>query len=108
MFQDFNAFQMTKLTRFYYFCAGHKYWLALGLFIIIAGVVDENSFWNIFKANQRINELNTDIASYRRQYNRDSTRLRKLETNPSEVRNIARERYFMKAENEDVYVIDEE
>lgn len=78
------------------------------LFMIISGFVDENSIWNLYKANRRINNLNTEISSYNHQFQRDSARLRKLDKNPAEIRNIARERYFMKADNEDVYIIEGE
>ena len=36
------------------------------------------------------------------------TRLRELETNPKAIEKIARERYFMKADDEDIFVLSDD
>ena len=38
----------------------------------------------------------------------DSIRLEEMERNPEEVRKIARERYFMKASDEDIFIPSDE
>ena len=39
------------------------------------------------------------------QYERDTKQLHELESSPKAMERIARERYFMKKPNEDIYII---
>ena len=57
---------------------------------------------------QKINELEIEIQRYKRQYERDRAQLRKLDTDPKAIEKIARERYFMKTENEDIFVLSDD
>ena len=46
-----------------------------------------------------------EISKYEAQHEADSRRLRELKRNPKAIEKIARERYFMKADDEDIYVL---
>jgi len=85
----------------------YKYLIVFLLFVLIAGFIDELSLWQKFQKRRQIDRLEQEIADYRKQYARDSVRLRQLQQDPHEIVNIAREKYFMRAANEDVYVIEE-
>jgi cell division protein FtsB len=41
-------------------------------------------------------------------YDRDTKTLKELEANPRAIEKVARERYFMKKPNEDIYVFKEQ
>ena len=71
---------------------------------LIVGVVDEDSFLNRHPRRVRIDVLRQEIANYKRQYDEADSKIRELESNPKAVEKIARERYFMKRSNEDVFV----
>jgi cell division protein FtsB len=82
----------------------HKYFITFILIALIVGVVDEDSFLNRHPRRVRIDVLRQEIANYKRQYDEADSKIRELESNPRAVEKIARERYFMKRSNEDVFV----
>lgn len=87
---------------------GLKYAVVIVTAVVIVGFVDENSMWSHFRNKQKINELEIEIQRYKRQYERDLAQLRKLDTDPKAIEKIARERYFMKTENEDIFVLSDD
>ena len=86
----------------------NKYWIVLIVGILIVGVLDENSFYQRVKYDLQIEELKTKIAEYNAQYERDEAQLRELRRNPKAITKIARERYFMKADDEDIFVLSDD
>ena len=76
--------------------------------VAIVGFLDENSVWNHLKNRQRIAELTEEKARYHADYERDKAQIRELDRNPKAMEKIARERYFMKADDEDIFVMKEE
>lgn len=82
-----------------------KYAIVIAVAVVIVGFVDENSVYNHFKNLSKISELQDEIDKYRAIYNRDQAQLYRLETDPKAIEKIARERYFMKRADEDVFVL---
>ena len=76
--------------------------------VLIVGFLDENSLWNHLKNRQRIDELTEEKARYNAAYERDKAQIRELDRDPKAMEKIARERYFMKADDEDIFVLREE
>ena len=74
------------------------------LFATIVGFLDPNSYYNLYKQKEEIRQLEDEIDLYRSQYDKDTRMLKQLDTNPNAMERIARERYFMKKPNEDIYV----
>ena len=73
--------------------------------VLIVGFLDENSLWNHMKNRQRIDELKDEKARYNAVYQRDLAKIRELDRNPKAMERIAREHYFMKADDEDIFVL---
>ncbi len=83
------------------------------IFVIILGlalltVIGENSMLQRYRYNQQISILQEEIEKQESQYHKDSVRLSELERSPEAIRKIARERYFMKADDEDIFVMSDE
>ena len=76
--------------------------------IAIVGFLDENSFWSHYKNLLRIRELKEETEKYNADYRRDQARIRELDRNPKAMEKIARERYFMKADDEDIFVLSDD
>jgi cell division protein FtsB len=85
-----------------------KYILVTVVGIIVVGFVDENSVWHHYANKQRISELQDEIDMYMDRYKSDQSQIRKLDTDPKAIKKIARERYFMKADNEDIFVLSDD
>ena len=97
-----------KLKGVLRFLGHNKYWIVLIVGGLVVGVVDENSFLKRIQLESKISELKDQIQEYNNQYDRDMARLRELETNPKAIEKIARERYFMKADDEDIFVLSDD
>ena len=52
-------------------------------------------------------ELTEEKARYHADYQRDQAKIRELDRNPKAMEKIARERYFMKTDDEDIFVLRE-
>ena len=76
--------------------------------VAIVGFLDENSFWSHFKNMQRISELKEETEKYNADNRRDQARIRELDRDPKAMEKIARERYFMKADDEDIFVLSDD
>jgi cell division protein FtsB len=97
-----------KLKGVLRFLGHNKYWIVLIVGVLVVGVADENSFLKRVQLESKISDLKDQVEEYNRQYDRDMTRLRELETNPKAIEKIARERYFMKADYEDIFVLSDD
>ncbi|HRN15885.1 MAG TPA: septum formation initiator family protein, partial [Xylanibacter oryzae] len=67
-----------------------------------------NSVWNHIQNRRHINDMHEDIDKYNNMYNKDMRELRMLDRNPKAIEKIARERYFMKADDEDIFVLSDD
>jgi cell division protein FtsB len=76
--------------------------------VLIVGFLDENSLWSHMKNRQRIDELQEEKARYNADFKRDQAQIRELNSNPKAMERIARERYFMKADDEDIFVLSDD
>ena len=72
------------------------------------GFLDENSFVRRVQLELQVSDMEAEIEKYRFIYESDSRQLRELRTNPRAFEKIARERYFMKADDEDIYVLSDD
>ncbi len=85
-----------------------KYVVVATLGTVIVGFADDNSIWNHYRNKRKIAELQDEIGRFRSQYKRDMARLKAIESNPKAVEKIARERYFMKTDEEDIFVLSDD
>ena len=85
-----------------------KYIVVALIAVILIGFVDENSIWSHLRNKQRISELEDEIEQYTERYHQDQEKIRTLDANPKAIEKIARERYFMKADDEDVFVLSDD
>lgn len=85
-----------------------KYALVTLIAVILIGFVDENSVWHHFQNRQKISELQDEIKKFSDEHQRNQEQIRKLDSNPKAIEKIARERYFMKADDEDIFVLSDD
>ena len=85
-----------------------KYILALAVAVAIIGFGGGSSVWAHFAYLNRISELHEEIDHYDGEYRRDQAQIRQLMTNPKSMERIAREQYFMKMADEDIFVLSDD
>ena len=90
------------------FISRYKYWVTLGIFLLVIGVLDENSLIQRFAHKREISKLNAEIEFYRKQYEEDSKMLKEITSNQEALEKVAREKYLMKKENEDIFIFEED
>lgn len=91
-----------------YHVRGLKYMVVTLFAVVFIGFVDENSVWQHMSNRQRIGELQAEIDKYTKQYLHDDALVKQLESDPKLIEKIARERYFMKTDDEDIYVLSDD
>ena len=99
---------MSRSNPIWNFLSHNKYWLVIIIGLLITVVFDENSVMQRLKLDMQIRDLKEQIADYNAQYERDQAKLKDLRRNPRAITKIARERYFMKADNEDIFVLSDD
>ena len=99
---------MNRLVELWEFVRCHKYLITVVIFLLIIGVLDENSLIRRVQYWHEINTLRSEIQMYREQYEKDSRTLKELTTHPDELEKVAREKYLMKKPNEDIYIFEED
>ena len=85
-----------------------KYALVIIGGILFVGFLDTNSVWAHLRNKQRISNLQEEISRYDAEYQRDQARIRELDRDPKAMERIARERYFMKHNDEDIFVLSDD
>ncbi|MGN1376411.1 MAG: septum formation initiator family protein [Prevotella sp.] len=96
---------MNKLNPIWSFIGANKYWIVTILGVLIVGFVDDNSLLQHARNLMQIKDLEEQIDDYNERYNRDNARLRELRSDPRAITKTAREKYFMKADDEDIFVL---
>ena len=91
-----------------YFLFKLKYVFAFLLFAVAITFFGESSLINRYAQQQEINKLKSEIDTYQRKFNQDKAMLNSLKTDPEALKQIARERDYMKTPDEDIFVIEDE
>jgi cell division protein FtsB len=94
----------SKLNAIWNFLSHYKYLIVVVIGIAIVGFLDENSFMHRMKYEMQISDLKAEIKKYQLRHEADSIQLRELRLNPKAIEKIARGRYFMKTDDEDIFV----
>lgn len=95
---------MTFIYKIWNFIGHNKYWFVCVAGVVIVGFTGENSLLRHFRYQEEIRLLEADISAYDEQYEEDSKNIKALQTDPHAIARIAREQYFMKADDEDIFV----
>lgn len=83
----------------------HKTVAFLLFFILWITVLDDNSLYKRYCVHKDIAELKDELRKYQEQYKQTAQSLRSMETSKEEVEKIARKQYYMKKEDEDIYIV---
>lgn len=80
-------------------------WVVLFAALVFACMECDDGLYAHWKYSEKINELENEIQMYKDKMQEDSTNLLKIKTNKESIERLARERFFMKKENEDVFIV---
>ena len=86
----------------------NKYLIALVAFLVWIMFFDDNNLRQHQKNIQELALLQEQVNFYRHKIEADKRKLFELQTNDENLEKFAREQFFMKKANEEIYVIVEE
>lgn len=86
----------------------NSYWLVTIAFLIVTFTVGDSSLYKRYTYDEKIRSLEKEIEHYQREIEVNSKKLNDLHTDKEGLERFAREEYFMKRANEDVFIIKED
>ncbi|MFC2090525.1 septum formation initiator family protein [Bacteroidota bacterium] len=99
---------MKKAIRIIWPLLKNKYALTIAGFAVWIIFFSQYSLMDQRKLSREMRQLEQEKVYYKEQIWRDSTRLYELTTNVKNLEKYAREQYYMKKTNEDIFVVIEE
>lgn len=78
------------------------------LFVVWMLFVDELNVFHRLSLDKKINNLEQQKEYYQQEIRRDSSLIKTLKNNPDSMERYAREKYLMKKENEDIFIVIDE
>ena len=97
----------SKIHAVWNFLSHYKYGIVAVVGVLVVGFLDDNSYWRRMQYDAQISDLKAEIEVYENRHEEDARKLKELNANPKAIEKIARERYFMKADDEDIFVFSE-
>ena len=98
---------MSRIKDFYnkYLSRINAYWLVTIVFFALTFIMGDSSLYKRYTYDEKIPNLEKEIKHYQKEIEINSKKLNDLHTDKEGLERFAREEYFMKKPNEDVYII---
>ena len=97
---------MNNFSSFWQQLGKFKYLIIIAFFVIHLAFLDDNNLVKRQQCKQEIRELKEEIKYYQEENDKSIKLLEELNSNPEVLERIARERYYMKKDNEDIYIFE--
>lgn len=86
----------------------NRYTIVGVAFIIWMLFFDQNSLITHRELDKQIRSLERDEAYFQKNLENENEKLKMLQNNPAEIERIAREKFYLKKDNEDIFIIQQE
>ena len=83
----------------------NKFFLVTLAFLVWMIFFDRNDLFSQYEYRRQVNKLKAERDFYKKQTDDVNKELNELTSNPKQLEKFAREKYLMKKDNEDVFVI---
>jgi len=83
----------------------YKYMIVILFFVVITFVTGDYNLYKRYLYEEKINDLEKEIKHYQKEIEVNQKKLDDLRTNKEWLERFAREEYFMKKTDEDVFII---
>jgi len=100
-----NDFFMEKAKRIFSILS-NKYLVALIVFAVIMLFTDHNNVFEQMDRKRELRDLQAKKAYYQQEIEKTKKQLADLSSNSAALEKYAREKFLMKRDNEDVFIID--
>ncbi len=82
-----------------------RYWLAVFLLVGWIAIFDRNDIWTTWKNHRELSRMEEQAAWYAEEIARTKEQLNEIASDQALLEKFARERYLMKRDNEDIFVL---
>lgn len=96
---------MSKIISFLDRISKHKCLVVIIITTLFVCFIDSNSIWERHYRWQSISQMKAEINEMKASYEDNTQQLERLKSDPSRVEQIARERYYMTRDDEDLFII---
>lgn len=96
---------MKPVKFFFRFLSRFKYGIVIVVGILLVVFIDKNSMMKRLAYSSEIQNMKEEIQKFTAQFRADSAMVVKLKTDPKAIRDIARKKYFMKQDDETIFVL---
>ena len=84
----------------------NKYWVVIIIFLTIILTAGDSNLYKRYMYDEKIRVLENEIKYYKKEIELNRKKLDDLNTSKERLERFAREEYFMKEQDEDVFIID--
>lgn len=99
---------MSRLKPIANLVSHYKYAITIIIGVLLVGFVDDNSFMRRAQLDMQISDLTSEIEKYNTLNDNNMRQLKSLRQGHEAYEKIARERYFMHADDEDIFVLSDD
>lgn len=85
----------------------NKYSIVFMVFAVFVTFFDEHNLINRWKTSQKISQLEEELKYYQNEIKTTKQKKNELQSSKENLEKFAREQYYMKKENEDIFIIKE-
>lgn len=99
---------MSRLKPIIDLIGHYKYAITVIIGVAFVGFLGENSCTHSLRLRMQISDLSAEIERYNAKNEAETKQLQQLQHDPRGYERIARERYLMKADDEDIFVLSDD
>lgn len=98
---------MSRIKEFYnkYLSWINAYWLVTIVFLVLTFTAGDSSLYKRYQYDEKIRSLEKEIRYYQEEAETNRRKLESLRTDKEGLERFAREEYFMKKPEEDIFII---
>jgi len=105
---NFNTMSfLGKIGRRFQSLLLNKYSIVFMVFAVFVTFFDEHNLINRWKTSQKISQLEEELKYYQNEIKSTKQKTNELQSSKENLEKFAREQYYMKKENEDIFIIKE-
>jgi cell division protein FtsB len=97
---------MKKAVTTILFILRNKYLVSLIAFVVLMLFFDRNDVFTQLERKRQLKELQNSKAFYQEEIRKTQQQLTDLQNNPAALEKYARENFYMKRDNEDVFIVE--
>ena len=83
----------------------NKYFISILAIVVWVTFFDKDDLLSQYQLRQKLKQLRTERKYYKDEIKNSKNDMNELRTNPSNLEKFAREKYLMKKDNEEIFVI---